>query len=354
MQYDIAIIGLGPSGAMLARLLSKNFKVAAVDKGSDNSEGFTKPCGGLLAPDAQKVLAMLDLSLPKSILADPQIFSVRTIDIKTKLIRHYRRFYINMDRFRFDCWLRSLIGQEVQVFDNTKCKNIERINGGFLITLFNGDKEVAITARQIVGADGANSIVRRTFFPDFKVCKLISIQQWFKNTHITPNYTCIFDKATTDTYAWGVTKGGYFIFGGAFEFKNARKSFEALKENVKVFGFELNNPVKTEACMLLKPTRKFCLGSNGVFLVGEAAGFISPSSFEGISYALDSARILADVLNKKINKDKNNFHKLYKKATHKMCFKILNRSIKSLFIYKPFLRKIIMKSRIKSISVHSK
>jgi flavin-dependent dehydrogenase len=34
--YDIAIIGLGPGGAALARLLDKDFKIVAIDKkGSD-------------------------------------------------------------------------------------------------------------------------------------------------------------------------------------------------------------------------------------------------------------------------------------------------------------------------------
>ena len=31
-DYDIAIMGLGPAGATLARLLSQNFRVIALDK----------------------------------------------------------------------------------------------------------------------------------------------------------------------------------------------------------------------------------------------------------------------------------------------------------------------------------
>ena len=53
MDYDIAVIGLGPAGAAVARLLGKSFKIIAIDKkngGEDNS--FKKPCGGLLATDA--------------------------------------------------------------------------------------------------------------------------------------------------------------------------------------------------------------------------------------------------------------------------------------------------------------
>jgi flavin-dependent dehydrogenase len=41
---------------------------------------------------------------------------------------------------------------------------------------------------------------------------------------------------------------------------------------------------------------RFCLRKDNAFLIGEAAGFISASSLEGISYALDSAEILAGVL----------------------------------------------------------
>ena len=80
-MFDIAIIGLGPAGATLARLLAPRFRVAAFDRKGRDGQGFQKPCGGLLAPDAQKALARFGLTLPKTLLVDPQIFSVRTIDL---------------------------------------------------------------------------------------------------------------------------------------------------------------------------------------------------------------------------------------------------------------------------------
>ena len=103
--YDIAIIGTGPAGAMLARLLHPKYKIIAIDKKNPHGDGFQKPCGGLICTDAQKALASFDLTLPKDVLVDPQIFAVKTIDLKNKLIRHYQRFYINMDRHKFDLWL---------------------------------------------------------------------------------------------------------------------------------------------------------------------------------------------------------------------------------------------------------
>ena len=125
-DYDIAIIGLGPAGSTLARLLSPKYKVIAIDKKVFGGDGFQKPCGGLISADAQKALASFDLTLPKDVLVDPQIFAVKTIDLKNRLIRHYQRFYINLDRHKFDLWLESIIPERVEVHSNAICTELKR------------------------------------------------------------------------------------------------------------------------------------------------------------------------------------------------------------------------------------
>ena len=69
-RYDIAIVGAGPGGANLARLIdTARYRVLLID----GSEGHDKVCGGLLSPDAQDILARYDISLPNDILATPQL-----------------------------------------------------------------------------------------------------------------------------------------------------------------------------------------------------------------------------------------------------------------------------------------
>jgi len=73
---------------------------------------------------------------------------------------------------------------------------------------------------------------------------------------------------------------------------------------------------------------------------------ISPTSLEGISYAMKSANILADIL----NRGTNNVGTKYFIKTLGIRFKLLiKKYIKMPFMYNRYLRKIIMKSNLNAI-----
>ena len=76
MIWDVIVIGAGPASAAFARKAAEGgVNILIID---GQTEKNRKPCGGLLAPDAQKLLAGSDFVLPKEVLADPQIFAVET------------------------------------------------------------------------------------------------------------------------------------------------------------------------------------------------------------------------------------------------------------------------------------
>lgn len=348
MVYDIIIIGGGPAGSTFARCVAEQgHKMLLIDGQTEENK---KPCGGLLAPDAQKALAGFDFVLPKNILADPQIFSVKTIDLVSERVRCYQRYYLNMDRYAFDKHLLSLVPKEVDIISG-RCNDIKRERDVFSVSVFAHGETKVYQAKAIVGADGANSIVRRKIF-DAPIMQYVSIQQWFRRgKSVNPFYSCIFDPETSQSCSWLMYKDEYMIFGGCFERENCRPQFEKQKQRLQTFlKQDFGTPVKTEACLADRPRsmHDFVTGKDNAYLIGEAAGFISASSFEGISSAILSGKYLAEAFAAK------DIKKAYRRKTAKLRLKLYLKTIKRWFMYTPWARNIIMASGIMSIKVDEK
>ena len=136
--------------------------------------------------------------------------------------------------------------------------------------------------------------MRSFLYPHSRLKRYIAIQQHFREAWPSgPFYSCVFDRATS-RFCWAISKDDILIYGGVFEPNGCREAFEAQKQRLPKPDFDLRTPICTEACAVLRPegTRQFCLGHDDAFLIGEAAGFISPTSFEGISWAITSAALL--------------------------------------------------------------
>jgi len=349
-NYDIIIVGAGPAGANFARLLdTKKYKVLMID----GSEGREKVCGGLISPDAQDILARYDICLPKDILVSPQLFSVRTIDLSNRIVRHYRRSYLNADREKLDEFFRSLVPDSIDRISG-RCKCVKKVDGGYEIELIDGKM---YRCRYVVGADGASSNVRLSLFRQKKLHKYVAIQQWFAAGDSNPYYSCIFDNETSSGCSWIFFKDGMLIFGGAFDLKNCREAFEEQKDKLVKQGFvqkdAFTQPKKTEACLVSRPKLSggIFTGKRGAFLLGEAAGFISPSSFEGISYALSSGEALAEAFNRSSLENPSKIHSIYNKKTRKLRTKISLRCVKRPFMYNKLLRRLVMKSNLTAIRI---
>jgi hypothetical protein len=295
-MFDVVIIGLGPAGSTLARLLAGR-KVLCLDKKASRPGGFKKPCGGLLAPDAQKALARFDLTLPKSVLVDPQLFSVRTLDLSTGLCRHYQRFYVNMDRDKFDRWLMSLIPSSAEVKEAAWVTDITRdADGAFTVTFVQTGKPKR--ARQTRGgAEARTRSCAGRFFPRIKSARTWPCNNGFKK-RTRARFIPVFLTLPKRTATRGPSLRDVILsLAGLTRRRTAARGLSGRNRRLKNTGFNL--------ARLLKPRPAASCGRRGGMSFAWGKGRIfnrlgrrpyQPSSMEGFSSALISARRLAQSL----------------------------------------------------------
>lgn len=352
-MYDIVIVGAGPAGANLARLIGDKYKVLLLDIRDLENENprnhISKCCGGLLSPDAQKMIAKLNLGLPKDILVNPQLFAVRTIDLNNNLERLYQRFYFNMDREKFDQWLVSILPSGIEKKFNSHFQSFIETPDGYDVNYINNGHEVTVSTRVIVGADGALSKLRKIISNDVNIPdRYISIQEWYECSCPMTYYTAIFDKDISDFYSWVIPKNNYLLLGAALKPKeNTWKKYDELKIKLTDYGFNFERKLKTEGAFINRPKKisELYTGRDGIALIGEAAGAISPSSAEGISYALKSSLYLAESLEDGID----GFMDRYNKKINDIKLNLILKNLKSPAMYHPYLRNLAMKSGLQSI-----
>lgn len=253
-----------------------------------------------------------------------------------------------MDRGKFDRWLASLIPPSVDKKYNSLFKGFTEVNGVYEIKYLSNGKEMTAKVKAIVGADGAFSKVRRAIcdntFPD----EYISIQEWYECKTSIPYFTAIFDEEITDFYSWIIPKENYLLFGSALRPKdNVKEKYSKLKAKLKGLGIELNKKIKSESAFIYRPrkTSQFYIGKDNIALIGESAGAISPSSAEGISYALKTSLYLAQSLEDGLD----GFLERYDAKVNDIRLNLIWKNLKCPAMYNPFIRKLAIKSGIQSI-----
>lgn len=353
-MYDVAIIGAGPAGSTLARLLAPRYRTLLVDRRRLDQPfvhgDAAKVCGGLLAPAAQHELARQGLGVPPDVVAGPQLFAVRTLDLAADLERLYQRFYINVDREAFDRWLVSLVPQRVERAFGWTLHGVERDTDGTFLSFATAERgRAGVRARVVVGADGATSLVRRRAFPEVSApARYVVLQAEYELGIADPYYGVVFDEELTDFYGWTIPKAESLLVGAAFPgAPGVGARFDRFVERVRASGLGFGAELSRGSAAVARPRSlmELCPGSGDIMLVGEAAGFISPSSAEGISYALKSASALAAALEPALT----GADARYRAASWPLVLRLAAKAAKSSAIYGPATRRLIMRSGLGGI-----
>jgi flavin-dependent dehydrogenase len=133
---------------------------------------------------------------------------------------------------------------------------VSRVGDGHIaVKYYHRDGEFEEKTRIPVGADGANSRVRRNAFGQFKMPrKCVGIQEWFERRDDIPYFGAIFDREITDFYSWTIPKADCIVVGTALVPGNASGGkFELLKRRLQRYCHRPGRSVGKNSALVVRP-----------------------------------------------------------------------------------------------------
>ena len=376
--FDVVIIGAGPSGSNAAisyKKLNPDLKIALVDKAIFPRD---KSCGDAFGPG---VISALKRFGNEHILEDePEVVSTTLFGPKNIGIQNYIPEVKNKEdsvvyvipRLDLDNRILNLAKEEeVETFEGYRFSKFFNNEESVSVEIENEAKEKYILeAKLLVGADGANSRVRKSL-------NLKQNSDWNKAIAIrayidSPNYLEIFKERTLmfeinvsaiKGYAWAFpSKGDLLNIGIGVPlsvFKKEKMDIKnLLDEFVKTLesrGVEVENLRMEKSFMLPFASSRPKLGHNRVALIGDAGSMINPMSGEGIFYGMEAGFLLANETHQLINESASMLNvgiTKYEKVFNKRFGKhFLSCSLARLVFQSPFMTKRLL--NIASLDQHT-
>jgi flavin-dependent dehydrogenase len=295
-RYDTVVAGAGPAGVMAALHAAQRGSVLLVDSSQLPRD---KSCGGMLNEHAQQFLARFG-EVPAESILEPRYVNFRYHDWDRKIRKPTELRFLNVDRRGFDDWLVSLLPDNVTLCGSTAVSGFDQSPDGVAVRLKNSGGH-RVECENLVGADGPRSTVRRQLGVG-AVGTYVTLQDFCKvEGDIEPYFDCIYMRDIGDEfgYAYVVPKGDVAIVGSVFYPKTKRpyEKHEQVLERLRA-ALPLGESTKREAWVALsvRSAGDVVPGHGRVLLAGEAGGFMSPTSGEGISYALNSGRLAGQAI----------------------------------------------------------
>lgn len=294
-EYDLVVVGAGPAGIMAARQAAQaGLRVLLLE-----SSGLPrrKSCGGMLNEYAQRFLEDV-APLPHAMVLDPAWVHFRYYDWDRKIKKPCSLRFSNVDRALFDEWLLSLLPGSVDVWDRSSFTGCTETADGVDAHVRKAAGTACVHARWVVGADGARSAVRRSHpaWPQTQCYTTVQEYVTIEPGTIEPYFDCIYSRHIDPAYGYGyiVPKGDVAIIGSVFFPKT--KGVTAMHEKaIETWAqrYAFGAAVRREggSAIQVRSASDIIAGQGRVLMAGEAAGIMSPSSGEGISFALNSGKL---------------------------------------------------------------
>lgn len=288
-MYDVAVIGAGPAGAAaaLSALRSRpGCRVVLLDRSDFPRD---KACGDGIAPHAVDELARLGVA---DVLADRvPVRRLRLVSQRgSTATASLRRPDYVVPRTVFDA---RLVEPAVCRGAELRRQTVRRIDVLSDRVVIDGELE----ARVVIGADGANGLVRRQLGLDRQspTTTAVAVRGYIPWETSDPEQVVVFDGSNWPAYAWRFDAGdGTANVGFGMLLSNlqaATHGKRALEDRMVELLPETAGAERLRSHHLPLSTDRPVQPDGRVLLAGDAASLINPLTGEGIYYALLSGRL---------------------------------------------------------------
>ena len=301
MRDDVVIVGAGPAGARAAFVLaSRGAHVTIVDA----SHPREKPCGGGVTGRALALVAdaMDAADCPASVIRSARFTDAGGRRSAVVALDDHgasaASALLVADRATFDAALLATAERAGAVLDRSRVTNVTFDAGGATLETTRGVRRAGF----VIGADGANSMVRRRVTAPFRRDQL-SIATGFFAHGVTSDEIVIELTSDPPGYIWSFPRPTHLAIGICAQ-ADAGVTAEALRARAArwIASTRIAEGARLEPYSWPIPSLgasdfdTVALAGPRWALAGDAAGLVDPITREGIYFALASGQWIADAL----------------------------------------------------------